>query len=113
MKQKKSDQYLKVVEWSEEDSCYIGTAPGLLLGGVHGANQSKVFAELCNAVEEAIHILEKEGKPLPAPTANRTYSGKILLRISSQLHRALAIRALQLGSSINKLILHKLEMCAD
>lgn len=25
---KKSDRYLKIVEWSEEDQCYVGTCPG-------------------------------------------------------------------------------------
>ena len=29
---KKSDRYLKVVEWCEEDQCYIGSAPSLMLG---------------------------------------------------------------------------------
>ncbi len=24
---KVSDQYLKIVEWSEEDQCYVGTCP--------------------------------------------------------------------------------------
>ena len=33
---KKRDRYLKMVEWSEEDRCYVGTCPGLMLGGVHG-----------------------------------------------------------------------------
>ena len=28
-----SDQYLKIVEWSEEDQCYIGHCPNLMLGG--------------------------------------------------------------------------------
>lgn len=26
---KDSDKYLKIVEWSEKDQCYIGTSPGL------------------------------------------------------------------------------------
>ena len=33
---KASDRYLKIVEWSDEDGCYVGTCPGLMLGGVHG-----------------------------------------------------------------------------
>lgn len=70
MKKKPSDDYLKVVEWSDQDQCYIGTAPGLLLGGVHGKNQAKVFKDLCEAVEEAIRILREEGKPLPVATIN-------------------------------------------
>ncbi len=24
-----SDRYLKIVEWSDEDQCYVGTCPGL------------------------------------------------------------------------------------
>lgn len=68
MKKKISDRYLKVVEWSEEDGCYIGTAPGLMIGGVHGKQQSKVFAELCEAIEESIQLLKKEGRLLPKST---------------------------------------------
>ena len=28
-----SDRYLKIVEWSEEDQCYVSTCPGLFYGG--------------------------------------------------------------------------------
>ena len=31
---KDSARYAKIVEWSEEDACYVGSAPGLILGGV-------------------------------------------------------------------------------
>ena len=109
MSKKTSDDYLKIVEWSEEDQCYVGTAPGLILGGVHGKNQKKVFNELCEAVEEAIQILRKEGRPLPAATANKKFSGKIALRIPPQLHKALAGKAFQEGESVNKLIQHELQ----
>jgi len=27
---KKSDHYLKIVEWSEKDQCYVGTCPNLI-----------------------------------------------------------------------------------
>ena len=103
------DNYLKIVEWSDEDQCYIGTAPGLMIGGVHGKNQKKVFDELCEAVEEVIHILRKEGLPLPEATAKKKYSGKIALRISPQLHKALTVKAFQVGESLNKLIVHELQ----
>ncbi len=46
---------------------------------------------------------------MPSPTANKKYSGKISLRIPTDLHKALAIKALQNGESVNKLIQHKLE----
>ena len=106
---KTSDDYLKIVEWSEEDDCYVGTAPGLIIGGVHGKNQKKVFDDLCKAVVEAVQILQKEGRPLPASTANKKYSGKIALRIPPELHKTLVAKAFQAGESVNKLIQHELE----
>ena len=109
MSQKLSDQYLKIVEWSEEDKCYVGTAPGLILGGVHGKAEEKVFKELCKAVDLAIQIYQKEDKLLPEATADKTYSGKIALRIPSDLHKTLALKAAQAGESLNKLIVHKLQ----
>lgn len=107
---KKHSNYLKVVEWSEEDKCFIGTCPGLFEGGVHGKNEEKVFHELCEVADNVISTMKKEGMKLPKPTANKKYSGKIALRINPNLHKAIAIRALQNGESINKLITHQLEV---
>jgi predicted RNase H-like HicB family nuclease len=63
----KGDRYLKVVAWSDEDNCFIGTCPQLMYGGSYGDDAQKVFAELCELVEEAIATLEEAGKPLPQP----------------------------------------------
>ena len=59
---KRSARYAKIVEWSDEDGCYVGSAPGLVLGGCHGDNEKEVFAELCQIVEEAIEIYEKDAE---------------------------------------------------
>lgn len=64
---KKSDKYIKIVEWSDEDSCFIGTCPELFFGGCHGDDPKVVFDELCDIVEEIVDIHEKDGKPLPEP----------------------------------------------
>jgi predicted HicB family RNase H-like nuclease len=109
MSRKFSDDYLKVIEWSEEDQCYIGTAPGLIVGGVHGKNQAKVFKDICGMVQETIDVFLKEGKPLPPETANKKFSGKIALRISPDLHKNLAIKAKLHGESVNKFIQKQLE----
>ena len=109
MSTKISDKYLKIVEWSDEDNCYIGTSPGLFDGGVHGQDETGVFKELCEVIEDTISIMKNSGKPLPKATANKNFSGKIALRITPELHKAVAIKAMQEGESINKLIEHKLE----
>jgi predicted RNase H-like HicB family nuclease len=68
---KTSDRYVKVVAWSEEDQCYVGRCPGLMLGGVHGSDEQAVYAELCEAVDEWIRLHEAEGRPLPRSTSLR------------------------------------------
>ena len=48
---KDSARYIKIVEWSEADQCYVGSARGLLYGGCHGTDEKQVFATLCRLVE--------------------------------------------------------------
>jgi len=36
-----------------------------MLGGVHGNDEAKVYAELCAAVEEMIEVIHAEGKEMP------------------------------------------------
>ena len=98
---KASNQYLKIVEWSEEDQCYVGTCPGLMLGGVHGDDETEVYRELCEVVDEWIAIHCEEGVPLPPETAGKVYSGRFVLRLGSDLHKRLAIEALRAGESLN------------
>jgi len=74
---KDSAKYVKIVEWSEEDQCYVGSAPGLIYGGCHGQNEKEVFDELCQIVEETITIYSKDGKTLPPPTSGRDYANKL------------------------------------
>lgn len=71
---KDSARYVKVVEWSEEDQCYVGSSPGLFHGGCHGDDEQQVFAELCEIVEEWIEIMKADGTPLPPPTVGRDFA---------------------------------------
>ena len=74
---KESARYVKIVEWSEEDQCYVGSSPGLIYGGCHGDNEREVFDELCRIVEEAITLYKMEDKPLPPPTSGRDFATKM------------------------------------
>jgi predicted RNase H-like HicB family nuclease len=72
-----SAKYVKIVEWSEENQCYVSSAPGLIYGGCHGENEKEVFDQLCQIIEEAIALYQEEGKPLPPPTSGRGYANKL------------------------------------
>ena len=73
---KESARYAKIVEWSDEDGCYVGSSPGLFYGGCHGQEEQRVFAELCQIVDEVIEQCHKDGKPLPPPTSGRDFANK-------------------------------------
>lgn len=74
---KESARYVKILEWSKEDNCYVGSCPGLIYGGCHGEDEKKVFEELCTIVEEVIDIYKKDNKPLPPATSGRDYANLI------------------------------------
>lgn len=71
---KESARYVKIVEWSEEDQCFVGSCPGLFYGGCHGDDESQVFAELCEIVDDTIDLYKQEGRPLPPPTSGKDYA---------------------------------------
>ena len=98
---KKKDHYLKIVEWSEEDQCYVGSIPGWIGKCCHGDNEEDVYRQLCQILDEWIEIYENDNIPLPASISGKKFSGKFQLRVDSDLHKALAIRAMQANESLN------------
>ena len=74
---KESAKYVKLVEWSDEDNCYVGSCPGLLYGGCHGDNELDVFRELCDIVGETIELYQADNKSLPVPTSGRDFANKL------------------------------------
>lgn len=74
---KESTRYAKIVEWSDEDGCYVGSSPGLFFGGCHGDDEQQVFRELCQIVEETIELYHEDDKPLPPPTSGQDFANKM------------------------------------
>ncbi len=83
---KESAKYAKIVEWSDEDQCFVGSCPGLIYGGCHGDDEKQVFEELCSIVEEVIELYKRENRPLPPPTSGRDYANKMLDVALCRLH---------------------------
>jgi predicted HicB family RNase H-like nuclease len=97
----KAARYMKIVEWSDEDGCFVGSAPPLIGPCCHGKDEAKVYAQLCRIVDEWIKILETDGHELLEPLAAKKFSGKFVLRLEPALHRRLAAKALAAGESLN------------
>ena len=72
---KDGDVYARLVEWSEQDQCFIGSCPELFYGGCHASDSRLVFDELCRIVDEMVELYEREGKPLQAPLSSGRIAG--------------------------------------
>ena len=109
---KPRDKYLKLVRWSEENRCYVGSVPGWIGDCCHGDDEAEVYQELCGIVDEWVETYRKDRRPLPPPT-NRDYSGRFVLRAGPELHRALAVRALSDGESLNTFVTRSLKQAVQ
>jgi len=108
-----SDAYIRIVEFSDEDGCYIGRSPGLFLGGVHGDDEVQVYQDLVCAIQDWVESAEREGFDLPPPTAGKTYSGKFNLRVGPELHELLALEAMKVSESLNTYVVGALRDSLD
>jgi predicted HicB family RNase H-like nuclease len=97
----KAARYMKIVEWSDKDGCFVGSAPPLIGPCCHGKNEARVYAELCEIVEEWIALTERDGATLPEPLSAKRFGGKFVLRVEPAFHRRLAAKALAAGESLN------------
>ena len=66
-----SAKYIKIVEWSEEDRCFVVYCPGIIGRCCHGEDEVEVYRELCRIVDEWLEIARQERWELPAPTIGR------------------------------------------
>ena len=96
--------YLKIVEWSAEDQCFIGSAPPLIGQSCHGDTEAVVLEQLQVIVEEWVENLLSSGKPLPPGTTDRKFSGKFVVRLTPELHRKASLKAMARGESLNEFV---------
>jgi predicted RNase H-like HicB family nuclease len=67
-------RYPKVIEWSDEDRCFVGSAPPLVGQCCHGVTEAVVLGRLQAIVEEWVATSLAEGKPLPTARAKGSMS---------------------------------------
>ncbi|MFM2091936.1 MAG: hypothetical protein RLZZ127_2425 [Planctomycetota bacterium] len=96
-------RYLPIIRWSDQDHAFVGACPPIVGDCCHGADPAAVMLRLEVIVAEHLALMRADRVPLPAAT-NRPYSGTVSLRLGADLHRAVAVRSLRDGRSINDTI---------
>ena len=97
-------RYLKLVEWSDQEGCFVGSAPPIIGPCCHGKTEAEVMARLRPIVEEWVKVMLGDGHPLPAGTAGKKYSGQFVVRVAPELHKKASLKALARGESLNQFV---------
>jgi len=86
------------IEYSEEDGCFVGHIVGINdIVGFHGETVAELRAAFEEAVDDYLETCVKLGRP-----AQKPYSGNLMLRVSPEIHAAVAAAAEVNGKSINQ-----------
>jgi predicted HicB family RNase H-like nuclease len=90
--------YAARIEYSDEDQCLIGHLAGINdVVGFHGGSVAELRAAFEEAVEDYLTTCEKLNRAPQKP-----YSGRLMLRVSPEVHAAVAAAAQLSGKSINQ-----------
>jgi predicted HicB family RNase H-like nuclease len=90
--------YVAHIEYDEEDRIFVGHLAGIKdIVGFHGTTVNKLESAFHESVNNYIAISEETGR-----LAQKPYSGKLMLRVSSDIHAAVATAAKVRGKSINQ-----------
>ena len=99
-----TDHYTYRITWSAEDGEYVGLCAEFPSLSWLAPAPDDAFSGIRQLVAECVADMEAANEPVPEPLADRTYSGKFMVRLLPETHRALAIQAAEEGVSLNRLV---------
>jgi hypothetical protein len=107
-----ADHFTYRVSWSEEDGEHVGTCAEFPSLSHLDADQVEALLGIRGLVADVVADMQAKGEPVPAPFAERAYSGKFQTRVPPELHRKLAVEAAEEGVSLNRLVALRLAVGA-
>jgi len=102
------NHYTYRVTWSQEDGEHVSLCAEFPSLSWLAPTPEKALAGIRRLVGEVVADMQATGEPIPDPLSEKQYSGRFMVRVPSQVHRALATEAAEQGVSINRLVSAKL-----
>lgn len=92
--------YFGSVEFSSEDEVFFGKVQGIRsLISYEGTTASELTKDFHEAVDDYLALCKSENKE-----PEKAYKGSFNIRISPELHKKIAIYAIEHGMSLNNLV---------
>ena len=104
------DHYTYRVTWSAEDGEYVGLCAEFPSLSWLEQGRDAAFAGIRRLVADCVSEMLAEGETPPEPLAERTFSGRFVVRVPPETHRALVIKAAEEGVSLNRLVSARLSV---
>jgi predicted HicB family RNase H-like nuclease len=96
-------------QYEPDDKCFCGTLLGIRdVVCFEGRTPEELEQAFRDSIDDYLAMCEEADRPPQKP-----YSGKFVVRVSSELHRRTAIAADKTGQSLNAFVCHALEMADD
>ena len=102
------NHYTYRVTWSAEDKEHLGLCAEFPSLSWLAPSPEEALAGIRRVVADVVDDMQASGEAVPDALAEKTYSGRFVVRIPSLVHRALATEAAEQGVSINRLVSAKL-----
>jgi len=100
--------YTYRVAWSAEDGEHVATVAEFPSLSWLAPTPVAALEGLANVVRDVLTDLAATGEPVPEPLSERTYSGRFVVRVPSEVHRRLAREAAEQHVSLNRLVSDRL-----
>jgi antitoxin HicB len=97
-------QYVRMIIPNAEEGGYLAEVLELPGCVTDGETPEDAYHNLEEAMSGWIRASLDTNRPIPDPVGSREYSGHFPLRMSTELHRVAALRAMQEGVSLNQWI---------
>ena len=99
-----SEHYTYRVSWSAEDGEFVGSCAEFPSLSWLEPTPEEAFSGIRTLVAGCVSDMEANNEHPPEPLADRSYSGRFVVRVPPEVHRALSIKAAEEGVSLNRLI---------
>lgn len=97
------DHYTYRITWSAEEREHLGLCAEFPSLSWLAPTPTGALAGIRKLVGQVVEDMCANDEAVPVPFADRTYSGRFVVRVPPQMHRALAIKAAEEGVSLNRL----------
>lgn len=96
--------YTYRVTWSAEDEEFVGLCTEFPSLSWLESTPDAAFDGIRSLVSDVVEDMLGNDEEPPAPIADRSYSGKFIVRVPPEMHRSLVLKAAEEGVSLNRLV---------